>query len=219
MKRHPFWFYSIYFLVILLTIQCSVIPSFLKRKSTPTSTAPLIQPLQPNQPYQQPQPDTNPQQPEQDPQQNPDQNPEQNPQPDPFQNPDQNPQPGPDQNPQPQDIPNNNPGIPADFKLTGIWEAQVQTEYGMVYTQLILEPTMTFSQQAVWADLMTYDVGTYVVGDGFIHFNVENHEPKIYKGKEMTWVNSFTYFYTVVDANTMNFEDRIVGSSWTVYRK
>jgi hypothetical protein len=41
----------------------------------------------------------------------------------------------------------------------------------------------------------------------------------VYKGKEMTWVNSFTYFYTVVDANTMNFEDHIVGTSWTVYRK
>jgi hypothetical protein len=84
---------------------------------------------------------------------------------------------------------------------------------------LILEHTRTFSQQVVLNDLMTYDTGTYQVGDGFIHFAVTNHEPKVYKGKQMTWVNSFTYFYTPVDANSMILEDHIMGTRWTVYRK
>lgn len=122
--------------------------------------------------------------------------------------------------PLPQDyVPPENQNPPAQSQLEGIWEAQTQTEYGMVYSELILEYTNTFSQQVVFGDLITYDVGTYQVGDGFIHFVVEDHEPKIYNGKEMTWLNSFTYFYTFVDANTINFEDRISGTWWTAYRK
>ena len=69
-----------------------------------------------------------------------------------------------------------------------IWEAQVDTEYGTVYSELILEHTRTFSQQEVLHNLMT-------------------------------WVNSFTYFYTPVDANSMVLEDHIMGTRWTVYRK
>jgi hypothetical protein len=134
----------------------------------------------------------------------------------PFQQPDDNPVQPQDDNPiQPQD----NPQPAAQFELEGIWEAQVATQYGTVYSELILEHTGTFSQQVVLNDLMTYDTGTYQVGNGFIHFTVENHEPKVYKGKEMTWVNSFTYFFTPVDANSMVFEDHIAGTRWTVYRK
>jgi hypothetical protein len=120
-----------------------------------------------------------------------------------------------DDNPVQQD----NPPPAAQFQLEGIWEAQVETDYGTVYSELILEHTRTFSQQVVLGDLMTYDTGTYQVGDGFIHFAVTNHEPKVYKGKDMTWVNSFTYFYTPVDANSMTLEDHIAGTRWTVYRK
>jgi hypothetical protein len=121
----------------------------------------------------------------------------------------------PDDNPLPLDNPN--PAGP--FKLTGMWESQTQTEYGVVSSQLILEPTGTFSQQVFLGDLMTYDVGTYVVGDGFVHFYVTDHEPKEYLGKRMSWVNSFTYFYTPIDANTMQLEDHIMGTQWTMYRR
>ena len=127
-----------------------------------------------------------------------------------------------DQLPEPLIEPENlpDPELPVDFQLAGIWEAEVDTGYGStLYFELILEHTGTFSQQVLLGDLMTYDVGTYVVGDGFIHFMVENHEPKVYKGKDMTWVNSFTYFYTVVDGDTLTFEDHIQDSTWTVYRR
>jgi hypothetical protein len=95
----------------------------------------------------------------------------------------------------------------------------VQTGYGVLSTQLILEPTKKFSQQAVLGPLLTYDVGTYQVGEGFIHFVVQDHEPKEYNGQKMTWLTSWTYFYTVVDENTMTFEDRVARSSWTVRRR
>jgi hypothetical protein len=138
----------------------------------------------------------------------------------------QQPRPIENNQPQPEPLDNNPPFQPQDnpqpdgqFRLEGIWEAQVDTEFGTVYSELILEPTRTFSQQVLFNDLMTYDTGTYQVGQGFIHFAVENHEPKVYKGQEMTWVNSFTYFYTPVDANSMILEDRIASTRWTVYRK
>jgi hypothetical protein len=114
---------------------------------------------------------------------------------------------------------NNNPNNTAQFQLEGTWGSQTDTQYGVVNYELILEHTRTFSQQVILGDLLTYDVGTYAVGDGFIRFIVENHEPKTYKGKDMHWLTSFTYFYTVVDAGSMIFEDRIAGTQWTVYRR
>jgi hypothetical protein len=66
---------------------------------------------------------------------------------------------------------------------------------------------------------MTYDTGTYEVGEGYIHFTVEDHEPKVYQGKEMTWMHSFTYFYQFVDENTIQFEDRVIHTTWTATRR
>ena len=124
---------------------------------------------------------------------------------------------------------------PGQFQIVGVWESQVQTGYGVLYIQLILGPAKQFSQQAILGGLMTYDVGTYQVGEGFIHFDVLDHEPKKYHHKnddsdsdndndsdndtEMHWLTSWTYFYTVVDENTMTFEDRTANSSWTVRRR
>jgi hypothetical protein len=119
--------------------------------------------------------------------------------------------------PQPAPLENQNP--PAQFKLTGIWESQTQTAYGMVYSELILEPTKTFSQQVTLGNLLTYDVGRYEVGDGFIHFVVEDHEPKEYLGKKMSWLTSFTYFYTPIDENSMLLEDHVAGTQWTMIRR
>jgi len=182
-----------------------------------------------------PQPQNNPQNNPQDnnPQLQPQDNnpPDDNPFPQDNNPPDDNPLPQnnnpPDDNPLPQDnnppdnnpLPQDNPNQGGPFKLTGIWESQTQTDYGVVSSQLLLEPTGTFSQQVTLGNLLTYDVGTYVVGDGFIHFTVTDHEPKEYLGKQMTWVNSFTYFYTPIDASSMLVEDRIMGTQWTMYRR
>ena len=175
-------------------------------QNNPQDNNPQLQPQDNNPPDNNPLPqDNNPQ--------------DNNPLPQDNNPPDNNPLPQdnnpPDNNPQPQA----NPNYTGPFKLTGIWKSQTQTDYGVVSIQLLLEPTGTFSQQVFLGNLMTYDVGTYVVGDGFIHFYVTDHEPKEYLGKRMSWVNSFTYFYTPIDASSMLVEDHIMGTQWTMYRR
>ncbi len=111
--------------------------------------------------------------------------------------------------------------LPPDawFDMVGIWNSQEETAYGDVYTEVILERTGTYSMQARWRDLLTYEVGTYYVGDGFIHFILDNYEPKIYKGQAMSRPLSWTAWYTIVDADTMVWEERILGSRWEVHRQ
>ena len=88
-----------------------------------------------------------------------------------------------------------------------------------MYTQMILQPNGSYSYQVVWGDLMTWEVGLYEVGEGFIHFAVQDYEPKEYKGQWLSRPTSWTVFYTVLDENTMIWEDRILGTQWTVYRQ
>jgi hypothetical protein len=104
------------------------------------------------------------------------------------------------------------------FQIFGIWKATVQSPYGAMAIELVLQPNKKFSQTAVLNNMMTYDTGTVELGEGYIHFVVQDHEPKVYNGVPMKWLQSWTYFYTVVDANTMTFEDRIANSRWNVYR-
>jgi hypothetical protein len=121
---------------------------------------------------------------------------------------------------QPQPPPGEAKTPPVDqSQIPGIWSSQVQTAYGPMRTVLVLDLTKKFSQQSTLGYLMTYDVGTYEVGDGYIHFVVQDHEPKVYNGQPMTWLKSWTYLYTVTDANTMIFEDRVAQSRWTVHRE
>lgn len=131
--------------------------------------------------------------------------PTQPPQPEPIQPP---PQPQP---PQPQP--------PVTIDLVGIWESQITTDYGPMYTHMILQRDGSYSYQVVWGDAMTWEVGIYEVGAGFIHFAVQDYEPKEYMGQQISRPTSWTVFYTVVDENTMIWEDRVLGHRWTVYRQ
>ncbi len=103
--------------------------------------------------------------------------------------------------------------------IVGIWASQEETGYGTVYSQVVLERTGTYSLISWWLDLLAYETGTYYVGDGFIHFMLDNYEPKIYKGRWMSRPMSWTAWYTIVDENTLVWEDRIIGTQWTVYRQ
>jgi len=109
----------------------------------------------------------------------------------------------------------------AEINLVGIWEGQIMTDYGVMYTEMILQPNGNYSYQAVLGDLMTWEVGAYeVVADqNFIHFTLENYGPTTYKGTQLSRPMSWSVFYTVVDADTMIWEDRVLGTQWTVYRK
>lgn len=104
--------------------------------------------------------------------------------------------------------------------LPGIWVSDTDTGYGTtMHTELVLEYTGTFSQTVTAGSLMTWDVGTYAVGNGFIRFVVENHEPKEYLGQTMSWATGFTYYYTFIDEDTLLLEDRLIDTSWYAYRQ
>ena len=61
-------------------------------------------------------------------------------------------------------------------------------------------------------------LASYTVGEGYIHFNISDHEPKRYGGKRMTWVKSETIFFRFVGPNRMMCHDRITGGSWEAVR-
>lgn len=108
---------------------------------------------------------------------------------------------------------------PVAFNLVGIWEAQIPTDYGGMFTQMILQPNGSYSYQVVLGDLMTWETGFYETGPGYIHFALQNYGPTTYKGTELSRPMSWSVFYTVVDADTMVWEDRVLGSRWTVHRR
>jgi hypothetical protein len=105
------------------------------------------------------------------------------------------------------------------FDFTGIWQSQEPTPYGTVYSQVILAPDETYSMQTWWLDLLSYEVGVYTLGDGFIHFTVTDYEPKWYKGHWMSRPTSWTAWYTIQDQDTMIWEDRTINTRWTVRRR
>lgn len=129
--------------------------------------------------------------------------------------------PGKELPPRAEDVPLEPPpdAAPGARDLVGIWTSEEMTQYGMVYAETILERNNNYSHQVRWNDLMTYEVGVYEVGDGFIHFNVQDYQPKVYKGTELSRPLSWTVFYSVVDDNTMFWEDRILNTRWQVHRR
>lgn len=132
-------------------------------------------------------------------------------------------QPGQLQQPQALPAPVQPPQVPqqpsAAINPVGIWESQITTGYGVIYTQMILQPNGNYSYQVVLGDLMTWEVGLYEVGQGFIHFSLRDYGPTTYKGTELSRPMSWTVFYTVVDEDTMVWEDRVLGTQWTVHRR
>lgn len=112
------------------------------------------------------------------------------------------------------------PGGPADgpFQLFGVWRAGIPTPYGDLHLELILQPDSRFSQISTMNGLMAYDVGNVELVENFIHFVVTDHEPKEYNGTRIRWLESFGYYYTVVDAHTMELEDRVQQARWIMRR-
>jgi hypothetical protein len=102
--------------------------------------------------------------------------------------------------------------------VKGIWRSEVATAFGKCYGETILMPKGRFSKTFRCGEMFTKDVGTYTVGEGYIHFNIEDHEPKVYKGKPMSWVNSETVFFQFVGPDRMICNDRITGGRWEAVR-
>lgn len=102
--------------------------------------------------------------------------------------------------------------------LVGLWRSQVQTPWGMGYGETLIKPDGTFSKTAKMGDLFTWDVGRYTVGPGYIHFTIDDHEPKYYKGVRMQWVRSETVFFEFIGPDQLSCEDRVMNSRWIAYR-
>ncbi len=102
--------------------------------------------------------------------------------------------------------------------LVGIWRSQVPTPYGLALGELILKPDGSFSKTFRAGELLTWDVGRYTVGQGYIHFTIEDHEPKLYQGKPMHWLTSETIFFQFVNPDSLICEDRILGTRWLAFR-
>ena len=82
---------------------------------------------------------------------------------------------------------------------------------GAGVTETILMKNGRFSKTFKVAEMKTLDTGKYTVGQGYIHFDIEDHEPKVYKGKPMHWIKSETVFFQMAGPDRMLCEDRITG--------
>ena len=102
--------------------------------------------------------------------------------------------------------------------LTGIWQSQFLSPFGMCYGETILMPKGQFSKKVTCGQMVITDVGTYTIGEEYIHFDIKDHEPKIYKGKKMDWVKSETVFYQFIGPDRIKCHDRITGGRWEATR-
>jgi hypothetical protein len=102
----------------------------------------------------------------------------------------------------------------------GVWKSTTDTIYGQLNVELILKPDKHFSQLSTMNGLMAFDEGTIEIieKENFIHFVVTDHEPKEYNGVKIKWLESWGYFYKVIDKDSMEFEDKIAKQRWIVRR-
>ena len=56
----------------------------------------------------------------------------------------------------------------------------------------------TFTKTVKCGEMFTWDKGTYTVGKGYIHYKIQDHEPKVYKGKPMSWWKEETSYFEFV---------------------
>jgi hypothetical protein len=109
--------------------------------------------------------------------------------------------------------------IPAQAQsLVGVWRSQTITAMGPAFSEVILMPNGTFTKTFRYGSFFTRDVGRYTVGQGYVHFTIEDHEPKYYLGRPMHWLKSETWLFTFEGPDRVVFEDRLTNSRWTAYR-
>ena len=102
--------------------------------------------------------------------------------------------------------------------LVGTWQSQIQTPFGLGYGKTILMPDGTFTKTFRAGRMFTWDVGKYTVGRDYLHFTIEDHEPKVYMGQPMHWVKSETIFFRFIGSDRLSCEDRVLGTRWVAYR-
>ncbi|MBM4285649.1 MAG: hypothetical protein FJ128_10440 [Deltaproteobacteria bacterium] len=110
------------------------------------------------------------------------------------------------------------PGNAGAQSLVGIWRSYLNTAWGLAYQEVIFMANGTFTKSARVGTWMARDVGTYTVGENYVHFNITDHEPKYYLGKPLQWVKSETWFFQFEGADRVVFFDRITNQRWVAHR-
>ena len=94
--------------------------------------------------------------------------------------------------------------LKAQQSVVGIWQCpQVLTPLGLADGETILKPDGTFSKTARCGQMVIWDVGTYTVGNGYIHYKIQDHGPKTYKGKPMSWFKEETSYFQFTGPNSI----------------
>lgn len=80
--------------------------------------------------------------------------------------------------------------------VVGVWECPgVQTPWGVANGKVVLMKDGSFTKTVKCGEMFTWDKGTYTVGKGYIHYKIQDHEPKVYKGKTMAWFKEETTYF------------------------
>ena len=80
--------------------------------------------------------------------------------------------------------------------VVGVWDCPgVPTPWCVANGKTILMKDGTFTKTVKCGEMSTWDKGTYTVGKGYIHYKIQDHEPKVYKGKPMSWFKEETTYF------------------------
>lgn len=89
--------------------------------------------------------------------------------------------------------------------VVGVWQCRSlsPTPLGMCEGQTILNKDGTYSRRDRCGNLQSWDTGAYKTGEGYIHYEMKDYEPKEYMGKPMTRPKSDTTYFQWVGPNTI----------------
>lgn len=97
--------------------------------------------------------------------------------------------------------------------LAGVWRGQEVSPLGPMSVEVIFFPNGTYNRAHTWGSLMTTDNGAYQIVQNWIHFTLNDYQPKVYKGQTMTRPMSDTW---VVGRFDGRFMQATVGGNSTV---
>lgn len=91
----------------------------------------------------------------------------------------------------------------APHAVTGLWRGQESGPLGVMDVEVIFFPNGTYSRTHRLRDLMTRDVGTYAIVQNWIHFELQNYQPKVYRGQTLTRPMSDTWVVGQFDGRSL----------------
>lgn len=89
----------------------------------------------------------------------------------------------------------------APESLAGVWSGQEASPIGIMRVDVIFFPNGTYTRSHTGGALMTRDVGRYTIVQNWIHFQLDDYNPKQYKGRVLTWPTSDTWVVSRFDGH------------------